>query len=208
MGDLQNPSFRPLLTCFPARLAIFMLIPWVRGLDVSSVRAEMADYAQQSWYLLYVTDFTGACMWKQKLTAAQREIEENRKRHRWTLACCYFSIKAGDGELQQFIDFQNGSALIVIPGCWALFIGHTQHLRLWSLPETPQLSQQALPNAHTRALVQTRSSLYIRIASAAEIAGSREGLQLRRLIVIFRIFCMWREGDGMLHWKWEDSTVS
>lgn len=57
MGDLQNPSFRPLLTCFPARLAIFMLIPRVRGLDVTSVRAEMADYAQQNWYLLYVSDF-------------------------------------------------------------------------------------------------------------------------------------------------------
>lgn len=41
MGDLQNPPFLPLLTCFPARLAIFMLIPRVRGLDVTSARAEM-----------------------------------------------------------------------------------------------------------------------------------------------------------------------
>lgn len=57
MGDLQNPSFRPLLTCFLARLAIFVLIPRVRGLDVTPVRAEMDDYAQQSWYLLYVSDF-------------------------------------------------------------------------------------------------------------------------------------------------------
>lgn len=45
MGDLQNPPFLPLLTCFPARLAIFMLIPRVRGLDVTSARAEMAAAA-------------------------------------------------------------------------------------------------------------------------------------------------------------------
>lgn len=61
MGDLQNPPFLPLLTCFPARLAIFMLIPPVRGLDVTSARAEMAaargDYVRRSWYLLPVSDF-------------------------------------------------------------------------------------------------------------------------------------------------------
>lgn len=86
---------------------------------------------------------------------ADHSVKRDRREQKETQIDCgmlLFLYKGGYGELQQFIDFQNGSALIVIPGCWALFIGHAKHLRLWSQSEKAQLSQQALPSAHNPGL--------------------------------------------------------
>lgn len=79
-----------------------------------------------------------------------------------------FLYEGGHGELQQFIDFHNCSALVVIPGCWVLFIGHTQHLRLWN------------PSSHNRPFPQhtnpaPRSCLRLNITSAEEVAGYHMG---------------------------------
>lgn len=54
------------------------------------------------------------------------------------------------------------------------------------------------PMHTTQGCVQTHSSLYNWIASAEEMACSREGMQAQRLILLFRIFCMWCKGDEML----------
>lgn len=51
---------------------------------------------------------------------ADQSVTRDRREQKETQIDCgmlLFLYKGGYGELQQFIDFQNGSALIVIPGC-------------------------------------------------------------------------------------------
>lgn len=76
-----------------------------------------------------------------------------------------FLYEAERRELQQFIDFQKCSALVVLPGCWALFTGHTQHLRLWSLAERG-LTLTTGPSHSTRP-----STPFIPIHAFEEAAG-------------------------------------
>lgn len=182
MGDLQNPLFSPVLTCFHARLAILTLMLWVYGLDVTFIRAYLTERCMENilkawrlneeelvftvcdalyrWHTLFwpyfpscVWYFIRACLYKNK-SWRRRSVKRDRRKKKETRidsGMLLFLYEGDRGELQQFIDFQNCSALIVIPGCWALFIGHTQHLGLWSLSEKPRLSQQALPTAHNPA---------------------------------------------------------
>lgn len=182
MGDLQNPPFSPVLTCFHARLAIFALMLWVRGLDVTFIRAVFSwkriESILNAWRLneeelvFTVCTVFDLILWflydcvfdlkqKPKRQRALKEIDIKKKRERDTNRLWRAVISLWGrlyGELQQFIDFQNCSALIVIPGCSALFIGHTQHLGLWSLSEKPQLSQQApFPQHTTQGPIHTHS---------------------------------------------------
>lgn len=62
----------------------------------------------------------------------------------------------------------------------------------------PSSHNRPFPMHTTQGCVQTHSSLYNWIASAEEMACSREGMQAQRLFLIFRIFCMCCKGDGML----------
>lgn len=51
---------------------------------------------------------------------ADHSVKRDRREQKQTQIECgmlLFLYKGGYGELQRFIDFQNGSALIVIPGC-------------------------------------------------------------------------------------------
>lgn len=103
-------------------------------------------------------------------------------------------------ELQQSIDFHNCSALIVIPGCWAVFIGHTHHLRLWSLPEkNPSSHKRPFPQHRTRRSIHTHSCLHL---NSFHWGGSGIwGIRAQRLILTSLksvVWVQWKIGNILL----------
>lgn len=114
------------------------------------------------------------------------------------MACCYFSIKTAMESSSALLIFRTALPSLLSQGAEHCSLDTQNTSGCDPCLRKPRSHNRPFLMLTTLGCVQTHSSLYNWIASVKEMACSRETVQAQRLILIFRIFCMWCKGHGML----------